>query len=326
MNQLLTYSTQSQPASRRIDYWHSVTGSVLAPQLASPLDRSRFCGRITTLDVGAVRMVELHASQSRVDRTRTHCDQDPQRVYLLRIALRGEMATTQCGREALLRAGDFSFFDATQPYQITYRGSSDALILRIPRERLVSYVGCPEQIAGLGMSGSGGLSGLASRYVREMWQSAPDFLANDDSPRMVEIALQLLASAYLGRQRGDGAPESLSTAMRVRLLQLIERKLSEPSLSPSSLAQELRVTPGYLHRIFTREDETIGRYILQRRLEESARALKDPRNRDRSITTIAFKVGFNSLPHFCRVFRARFGMNPREFRAAGTGARTPPVR
>jgi AraC-like DNA-binding protein len=34
----------------------------------------------------------------------------------------------------------------------------------------------------------------------------------------------------------------------------------------------------------------------------------------RSITHIAFEHGFNSLPHFSRVFRNHFGITPSELR------------
>jgi len=34
----------------------------------------------------------------------------------------------------------------------------------------------------------------------------------------------------------------------------------------------------------------------------------------RSVTHIAFEHGFNSLPHFSRVFRSHFGITPSELR------------
>jgi AraC-like DNA-binding protein len=36
--------------------------------------------------------------------------------------------------------------------------------------------------------------------------------------------------------------------------------------------------------------------------------------RGRTVTAIAFDHGFNSPTHFGRVFRARYGMTPREYR------------
>jgi AraC-like DNA-binding protein len=76
------------------------------------------------------------------------------------------------------------------------------------------------------------------------------------------------------------------------------------------------MTPGYLHRLFSSESETVSRYILRRRLEECSRALRDPVQSRKSVTMIAFEHGFSSLPHFCRVFRERFALTPTDFRAS----------
>ena len=55
-------------------------------------------------------------------------------------------------------------------------------------------------------------------------------------------------------------------------------------------------------------------FIVRRRLDECARALVCGAQRGRTITAIAFDYGFNSPTHFGRVFRAKFGLTPREYR------------
>ncbi len=96
------------------------------------------------------------------------------------------------------------------------------------------------------------------------------------------------------------------------------------NLTPQSIAEELRITRGYMHRLFPGESESPARYILRRRLEEAHRALSDRMQADRSITTIAFDQGFNSLPHFCRVFRAQYGLTPRDLQRRSRARVTSP--
>jgi AraC-like DNA-binding protein len=74
------------------------------------------------------------------------------------------------------------------------------------------------------------------------------------------------------------------------------------------------MTTRYLHHLFSDQDETVARYILRRRLEACSRALLSPSQRGRTVTAIAFDYGFNSPTHFGRVFRAKFGATPREYR------------
>ncbi len=102
-------------------------------------------------------------------RAPAHVGSTSQPVYLVRLVLSGEITALQEGREARLRAGDFTICDASRPYSVAFRESSDVLVVRIPRERLIQYVGRPEVVLSVRMPGDVGLSGLTSRTLRELW-------------------------------------------------------------------------------------------------------------------------------------------------------------
>ena len=53
-----------------------------------------------------------------------------------------------------------------------------------------------------------------------------------------------------------------------------------------------------------------------RRVERCADDLRDPGQAHRPITDICFSWGFNSTSHFSRLFKERFGVTPRGYRAA----------
>jgi AraC family transcriptional regulator, positive regulator of tynA and feaB len=90
--------------------------------------------------------------------------------------------------------------------------------------------------------------------------------------------------------------------------------LHDPQLTPARVAGAMHMSPRYLHHLFEEEGETVSRYILRRRLEECARAMRDAAQLGRTVTEIAFQHGFNDASHFGRVFRERFGMSPRDYR------------
>jgi AraC-like DNA-binding protein len=312
--QIQSFSTDGVPAGRRIDYWNEITTSALAAQIADPVDRHRFCGRMTYLDLDGVRFLELNASGSTVTRTRSHVACEAQPAYLVRLAISGEVTAVQDEHDVHLRTGDFTLSDTTRPYKIFFREPSAILIFRIPRDRLLQYIGRPEAMIGIRMAGDSGLSGLASRHLRELWSASREFITHGVSARMMEMTMQLLASAYSVVPDAKADRFWLRSAHRSRIVELIERRLSDPELTPTSIALELRMKPWYMHRVFSGGTETVSRYILRRRLDKCAAALGDPHQASRSITEIAFGQGFNSLPHFCRVFRERFGGTPNEYR------------
>jgi AraC-like DNA-binding protein len=133
---------------------------------------------------------------------------------------------------------------------------------------------------------------------------------------MTELTMQLLASAYSLLPQAEAERSCLVAGHRAQSIEFIERHLQDPDLAPPVIAAALRVTPAYLHKIFSGDSETVSRYILRRRLQECARALKNAVQAGRSVTDIAFSFGFNSLPHFCRVFKERYGQSPSDFRRA----------
>lgn len=84
-------------------------------------------------------------------------------------------------------------------------------------------------------------------------------------------------------------------------------------------ASQAGLSPFHFLRLFTR---TLGvtphQYLVQSRLRHAARPLADD---ERSITDIAYDVGFGDLSNFVRSFHRAAGVSPRRFRKAAKGDR-----
>ncbi len=93
----------------------------------------------------------------------------------------------------------------------------------------------------------------------------------------------------------------------------IKEHLFEPDLSLHYLSRALGVNASYLSRTFKK---TIGMgvvdYTNRLRIEEAQRLLL---NQKASITEIAFNLGFGSVQHFGRVFKALEGRSPTKYRS-----------
>lgn len=87
----------------------------------------------------------------------------------------------------------------------------------------------------------------------------------------------------------------------------------EEELSIEKLAELSAFSPYHFHRIFKAfTNETVGIYQRRIRLEKSVFKLRY--NPGKSITDIAFSLGFNSSSAFNRAFKNHFGQNPSEVR------------
>jgi AraC-like DNA-binding protein len=224
-----------------------------------------------------------------------------------------ESVTLQDGREARLRGGDFTLCDTSRPYEVLSERACRMLVVAIPRTLLLRYVACPDELTAVAMPASESMNGLVSDYLRNLWARFPQGAPLPDAWQVCQATMSLIGGAYEHLPRGRTAKRTAASAHRMRIRSHIEKYLTDPDLTPTSVARDCQINLRYLHRLYAAEEETLARYILRRRLEESARALSSPQ-RSRSITEIAFAYGFKSATHFGRAFRDRYRVTPSNYR------------
>jgi AraC-like DNA-binding protein len=316
MNQREMLSTDTVLPGRRVEFWNDAACDSLTQQVAEPLNPRTFSGRLIRADVGDVRFVELNSDAAVVRHSRAHIARSGGAYYLIRFQLDRESVCSQGGDEVRLRAGDFALCDTARPYQLAFNGPVSILTLRVAKNVLQRYVGSPENLVHVAVSGSTGAGALASRVIREIWKSSDAALESGVAPRFANVVLELIASAYVGIGSGNVDRSCLASALRLRIVDFIEQSLCDPDLSPAMMAQALKISTRHVHRVFAQQGGTVTQYILQRRLEKSRAALADPMLAGLSLTHICSEYGFRSLPHFSRLFHDAYGMAPRDYRRA----------
>jgi AraC-like DNA-binding protein len=94
---------------------------------------------------------------------------------------------------------------------------------------------------------------------------------------------------------------------------------SQGEIDLDSAAKEAGLSPFHFLRLFSNVlGVTPHQYLVRSRLRHAARLLGDD---TRSITDIAFDVGFGDLSNFVRTFHRAAGVSPRAFRRAARGDR-----
>ncbi|MCY1512297.1 Transcriptional activator FeaR [compost metagenome] len=101
---------------------------------------------------------------------------------------------------------------------------------------------------------------------------------------------------------------------------LIDESLTQPNLTPVSLASRLNISVRHLYRLFEEQGDSVCRYIQRARLQRSADDLANPFLKGESITSIAYKWGFTDSAHFSRAFKKQFAQSPKDYRASALQA------
>lgn len=111
-----------------------------------------------------------------------------------------------------------------------------------------------------------------------------------------------------------------SEAMMCRVQDYILQHLHEEDLNPGRIALANRISLRYLHMLFQRNAMTVSSFILNARLRACNQALRDSAFSRLQISEIAYRWGFNSMSHFCRTFKDKYGSSPGDVRRAAAMA------
>ena len=153
--------------------------------------------------------------------------------------------------------------------------------------------------------------------IMKVYSKLDTIALESDSFIQVLHCIQILheLSQFEGRKLATSAFAKAprhSESLRVEAIkEYIHSHYSEP-LTLDSIADQISMSPSSCSRFFkTHAGRTVTDYIVDVRLGNASRALVDT---NESVSVICYACGFNNLSNFNRVFKAKKGMTPREFR------------
>ncbi|MEO8307867.1 MAG: helix-turn-helix domain-containing protein [Pseudomonadota bacterium] len=270
--------------------------------------------------LGPIRLVKMTCERDSVHHhTGATSPASPQYAFL--VQARGMGQLLHYGHQELLHEGDLVLCDLalTRSYHAEER--AELVMLHVPANIMEEHLPSPEPFCGLRLGAAQGLAHPVTSLVLDLCTRLDDGLPVDFQDRVARHLLDLIATCYaIAFDSLAMGASSILSGRYAKTRLLIEQNLRDPDLSPSSIADQIKVSSRYLRMIFATGSETASAYILRRRLEECARQLSDPAWRGHSTTKIAFAWGFNSAPHFTRSFRGRYGVSPRHYRLLHQGS------
>jgi AraC-like DNA-binding protein len=310
----VSYSTQVVAPHRRVEFWNERASGVITDLQVQPDRDVAFAASLKAVEFAGIGFAEAISTPSRVVHSHGLASHVPNPCYLIHLQRSGTCLNRQVKTEVLLEAGDFVLCDSTLPCELILGGDNSMLVLRIPQAVLKRRLPTPEIFINQHMPGTIGTSGLVSKFVNLFWDQCQAGMERIASERLADSICDLLATSFLDslKQPVDGS--TVQTLWKLRIRRYIDVHLTDPELSPATIADHFRVSPRYVHKIFATEDEAVSKYILRRRLESCHRSLTDVTQTAKSVSIIAFEWGFNSTTHFARVFRERYGLAPSELR------------
>jgi len=304
--------------ARSLIEWRQVAGSRFVPlKLDAAPD---FQGSIRWRYVEDVCISDIVAEPHSVHRTLSLISPDDPKHYKLSMQLEGTGLVAQDGREAVLQAGDLAIYDTSRPYTLEFAGDVRCLVMAFPKEVFEVPESLIREITAVRLAGGSGAGAVISPFMRHLAENL-DTLTGVTGARILHSSLDLLTALVYAQLEEDRDHWGESRRSEMREIKLfIDTHLGEPRLSATTIARSHFVSVRYLQYLFQEEGLTVSGYIRDRRLEHCRLDLQDPAQESLAVGEIGQHWGFPSASHFSKVFRAQFGMAPREFRAASLAA------
>jgi AraC family transcriptional regulator, positive regulator of tynA and feaB len=285
---------------------------------AAPASGETFSASTSRWQLGNLALVQTMHDRGDGRRGRAEiAASDPDLVGLLYMR-RGTIGLDFEGTPVLLRAGELVMWDTARRGGFTTFGRVGNQTLVIPRERLAMVAPGYEAMYGRPFRSDhpaarlmGSFLGSLMPVVRSLDVAARDAVAD----AALDIARAVVAT------HEDPQPRQQTAARLMAVLLYIDANLSNPSLSPATIARANAISLRTLYRLFESTDDSVGAVIRTRRLGRCRADLL--RGTDESVTAIAFRWGFRNMSFFSRLFRERYGVSARELQMSARAAARP---
>ena len=109
--------------------------------------------------------------------------------------------------------------------------------------------------------------------------------------------------------------EPLQATLQLRIMEYVRARLGDPGLNAVQIAAEHHISVRHLYNVLAAGGISLGDWIRKQRLEGCREDLARPGLRSLTIATVSRRWGFTDPSSFGRVFRAAYGLSPREWRS-----------
>lgn len=214
------------------------------------------------------------------------------------------------GREIECRPGQVVVVPAGRSCRWEFDDRTQFSVLSVPADRLTGLGGAypsadPNLLPLTALNRAA--AGFLEQFVADVVNG---YGAVDD--RVEHIVVDLVRSMLEGSagEASGSCPAELHSAV----LAVIDRDFADPMLSVGQIADALAISRRQLFRYYEGNRETVSELIAARRLTHARTLLRTRPLMD--LSTVAAESGFASASTLRRRFALRFGMTPRDYRAA----------
>jgi len=302
----------SVPTVDRAEYFRTVVAETHLPWDlgASPRhdERQEYKARVARQRLGRMVLLECEADPCLGTRGAHELDITEGEWVAVLMNLGGREVVEQGGRRVDMRPGSVLMWDSHRPAYFEVIQPLRKRTLLVPRPLITELCGSLDDVSAVALEPFP-ITNLLLSFIGDLRQRW-DTLDDDGQAAGERAALELLAAAL--KSHVAVSRQTMHAALFARIRASIDENLADPGLRPPVIAAEHGISLRSLHTVFAEHGESVSGYVRRQRLARCREELL--RGGPMSITETAFRWGFSDSAHFSRVFKAEYGLSPRELR------------
>jgi AraC-like DNA-binding protein len=275
-------------------------------------DNRPFEAAIEATAVGPVVLGQMAGTIQHASRKERNIADDGRDGYLL-LVNNGDtlLSGAQVGRDYSVGKGEAALVSASEALEMYGSDWNIWANVVVPRETLEkAFANIDDRLALTIGAGNEALD-MLKRYCSFL-RSGPALVSPDLVAHATETIVDLLglATGAKGEPAELAGLRGLRAARLQAILDKIRDNFADPAISAQRIAQQLRLSPRYVHDLLQETGTSFAARVLELRLQRAHRMLADRRNDRMRISEIALLSGFSDVSYFNRCFRSRFGSTP----------------
>ncbi len=282
-----------------VSNYRELISRTLVPLAASPLGDGPFWAELDGAGCGELQITTVRSTAQRVRRTSALIDDATTGYAMATIHVAGDCLVQQDGRSARLTPGAIVFCDSTRPFDFSFGGQFEQVIVQVPRDVVPEKA--LRRASGLPLGGEDGRAAAVGAFFRAF--------AGEDCSAFATHALGLISSTVSIAAGAETAPAELD---RERVIHHLRRAFRDPALDADAVARGCHLSRRTLFRLFRDTPRSLADELRQIRVAEAQRLLRA--HPDRPVADIAAASGFRGETQLRRAFRAVTGTTPGRYR------------
>lgn len=305
-----SWSTDDLPANERLENWSEVLSESHLPWTIADSPQGDFSANVNVRSFNDYKLMSCGCDEMSGYRNEFEIGNTDDSYFCILLLRQGQERVTVCGEDLYLDRNDMILWDSTKKMSFHISKHIEKTSLLFPSTALTSVFPNMHDLAGKIIQGNAGLGSMLARHLeslhQEMWH-----LDTSSLTALMRPTMEILATTLTGEQ--TFSPASLREFTLKRVKGYIRQNLRDPRLNTKHISEQVGISTRYLHLLFETEQTTVSAWIKKCRLHQCKDEICSPIRSNDTITSIAYKWGFNDSSHFSKSFKKEFGHSPRDY-------------